>query len=74
MSWDLITEIAISHPANVIMEESSHKIILIKPHADDRTAPMVTIISKMVSQLLWERDADQQWRNHRKLFKTLTSM
>ena len=28
-------------------------------------------MTKTVSQLLWERDSDEQWRNHRKLFKTL---
>ena len=28
-------------------------------------------MSKTVSQLLWERDSVEQWRNHHKLFKTL---
>jgi hypothetical protein len=28
-------------------------------------------VSKTASQLLWERDSGENWRNHRKLFKTL---
>ena len=28
-------------------------------------------MTKTVSQLLWERDSDEKWRNHRKLFKIL---
>ena len=71
MSWDLITEILISHPADVIMDEDSHKVLLIEPQPDDRSASRTTIISGTVSQLLWERDSYQQWRNHRKLFMTL---
>ena len=28
-------------------------------------------MTRTVSQLLWERDSDEQWRNHQKLFKAL---
>ena len=71
MGWDLITEILISNPADVKLEEGSHKVLLVEPQPDDRTAGRTTIISGTVSQLLWERDSDQHWQNHRKLFKTL---
>ena len=71
MGWDLITEALTSHPADVKMEDGTHKVILVQPHPDSRARSRTTIISGTISQLLWERDSDQQWRNHRKLFLTL---
>jgi hypothetical protein len=71
MSWDLITEILTSHPANIRAGEGSHKVLLVEPQLEDRTVPRTRIVTKTVSQLLWERDSDEHWRNHHKLFKTL---
>ena len=71
MGWDLITEALTSHPADVKMEEGSYKVILVQPHPDSRDLSRTTIISGAISQLLWDRDSDQQWQNHRKLFLTL---
>jgi hypothetical protein len=71
MSWELITEGLTSQPADMTMEESSHKVLLVHPHPDSRDQSRTTIISQTVSQLLWERDSIQKWQNHRKLFLTL---
>jgi len=71
MSWDVITEILTSHPADIKVEEGFHKALLVGPQPGNRAASMTSIISKTISQLLWERDSDEQWRNHRKLFKIL---
>ena len=71
MSWDLITEILTRHPADIRAEEGSHIVLLVEPQPENRTASRTRIVTKTVSQLLWERDSDEQWRNHNKLFKTL---
>jgi hypothetical protein len=71
MSWDLITEILTSHPADTRAVEGSHMVLLVEPQPENRTVPRTRIVTKTVSQLLWERDSDEQWRNHHKLFKTL---
>jgi hypothetical protein len=71
MSWELITEALTSNPADVKMEEGSHKVLLVQPHPDSRARSRTSIISGTVSELLWERDSNQRWQNHRKLFVTL---
>jgi hypothetical protein len=71
MSWELITEALTSDPTVVKMEEGSYKVILVQPHPDSRARSRTSIISGTISQLLWERDSNQMWQNHRKLFVTL---
>lgn len=71
MSWDLIRVILTSHPADIKAEEGFHKVLVIEPQPDNRAFSRTRIASKTVSQLLWERDSGENWRNHRKLFKTL---
>lgn len=71
MSWDLITLILTSHPADIQAGEGSDKVLIVEPQLENRTAPRTRIITKTVSQLLWERDSGEHWRNHHKLFKTL---
>ena len=71
MSWDLIAEILTSHPADIEANEGYHKVLLIEPRPDNRALSRTRIVTKAVSQLLWERDSGEKWRNHRKLFKTL---
>jgi len=71
MSWDSIAEILTSHPADIKVEEGSHKVLLVEPQPDNRAASRTRIVTKTISQLLWERDSDEQWQNHHKLFKTL---
>ena len=53
------------------MDQGSHMVILVEPHPDNRAVARTKIVTNTVSQLLWERDSDEQWRNHHKLFKTL---
>jgi len=74
MSWDFITVILTSHTADIKAEEGSHRVLLVEPQSEDRTVPKTSIVSKTVSQLLWERDSVEQWRNHHKLFKTLVRL
>jgi len=71
MSWDLIIDILTSNATDIKAEEGSHKVLLVGPQPNDRTAPRTTVVSKTVSQLLWARDSDEKWRNHRKLFNVL---
>ena len=67
MGWDLITQILTCHSADIKAEEGFHKVLVIGPQPDKRAFPRIRIASKTVSQLLWERDSGEQWRNHRKL-------
>ena len=55
MGWDLITAILTSHPADIKPNEGSHKVLLVEPQPDDRALPRASIVTKTVSQLLWER-------------------
>ncbi len=71
MSWDLILDILTSNAADITAEEGSHRVLLVGPQPNDRTTPRTTVVSKTVSQLLWARDSDEKWRNHRKLFNVL---
>ena len=73
MSWDLITKILTTQlePAEINAEEGSYKVLLVEPQPDNRAMSGTRIMTKTISQYLWQRDSVEKWRNHRKLFKTL---
>ena len=71
MRWDSIIGTLTSQPGDVEMDEDSHRILLVEPQSNDRAVSRARVVRQTVSQLLWERDSDEQWRNHHKLFKTL---
>ncbi|KIM43170.1 hypothetical protein M413DRAFT_397524 [Hebeloma cylindrosporum] len=71
-SWDTITKALTAGDEGVELEdECSHKIILIGPQADDSSLPRIQIVTKHVIQMLWEKDANEHWRNYRQLHGTL---
>jgi len=71
MHWDSLTELLTRQSRDIQMDQGSHMVLLVQPHPDNRAVSRTTIVTNTVSQLLWERDSDEKWRNHHKLFKTL---
>jgi len=71
MSWKSITNILILKPEGTQIDEGAHRVLLVEPDPNNRAAPRTRIVTKAVGQLLWDRDSDEQWRNHHQLFKTL---
>jgi len=72
MTWESITNILILQLEGMkIDDEATHMVLLVEPDPNDRAAPRMRIVTKAISQLLWDRDSDAQWQNHHKLFKTL---
>jgi len=71
MSWNSLTEILTWQTEGMEMDKGSYMVVLVGPQPNNRAAPMTGIVTDTVSQLLWERDSNEQWRNHHQLFKTL---
>jgi hypothetical protein len=71
MNWDSIMDLLNCEPGTMEMDQGSHKVLLVQPQPDNRAVAMVTIVTNTVSQMLWEKDWHEVWRNHRRLFKTL---
>ena len=71
MTWESITNILILQPEGKEINEAAHRVLLVEPDPNNRAAPRTRIVTKAVSQLLWDRDSDEQWQNHHRLFKTL---
>ena len=59
LRWDLITEILTSHPADINMEEGSHKVLLVEPEPTNRKVSRTRIVTQTVGQLLWDRDSGE---------------
>ena len=71
MTWEFITNALIMQPEGMEIDEVTHRVLLVEPDPNNRAAPRTRIVTKAVSQLLWDRDSDTQWQNHHQLFKTL---
>jgi len=71
IKWDVLTQILTSGTYSLEMDEISHKILLVEPQPGNRAVSRISIVTKLVGQLLWDRNLDEQWRNHQRLFMTL---
>jgi hypothetical protein len=71
LGWNSLTDILTWQMLGMDMDKGSHMVVLFGPQPDDRTAPMTGIVTDTVSQLLWEQDSKEQWRNYHQLFRTL---
>jgi hypothetical protein len=69
--WTSLADILTSGLRTLEMDEGSHRVLLVEPRPDNRAIPRISIVTKTVSQLLWEQDSNNQWQNHRQLFKIL---
>ena len=49
--------------------EEMDTALLVEPDPKDRSTPWTRIVTKAVSQILWDRDSDERWKNHHQLFK-----
>ena len=54
------------------MDSSTHMALLVEPDSTNRAVPRTRIMTKAISQILWNRDLGEQWKNHRRLFQTLS--
>lgn len=52
------------------MDKTTH-ILLVEPDPKDRSTPRTRIVTKAVSQILWDRDTYERWKNHHQLFNTV---
>ena len=71
MSWKIITNILILQSEGMQSDEGTYRVLLVEPDPNNRASRRTRIVTKAVSQLLWDRDSDEQWQNHHQLFKTL---
>ena len=71
IGWDLLTDLLIWPLSVIEMDQASDMLILVQPRPNNRAVWRTTIVTETVSQLLWDRDSNEQWRNHHKLLKTL---
>ena len=72
MSWDTITKALTMGSDGLALEEGLHKVILVDPQPENNALPRIRIVTKTVSQLLWQKDTDKRKRNHRQLFYNTT--
>ena len=63
MTWDTITK-ALNRERHV---EGSHKVILVDPRPENNALPQIRLVTKAMSQLLWERNTNEHNRNHNSL-------
>jgi len=61
IGWDSITAILTSRLGDIELVEDFYRIILVEPQPNDRASSRTRIVTKAVSQLLWERDSTEQW-------------
>ena len=70
--WDELTRIvALQLGRFEEIDKTTHTVLLVEPDPKDRSIPRTRIVTKAVSQILWDRDSDERWRNHHQLFKTV---
>jgi hypothetical protein len=70
-SWDTLAKALISAVPDLGSNEGPHRIILVAPKPEDHFSARTTVVTKYISQLLWDADAAAHRENHRQLFKTL---
>ena len=72
IAWDTVTDMLTARKDVIGLDDGSHKLILVRPQSPtDRSSPSLSIITKTVAGLLYERDSDARWQNARKLYRTL---
>jgi hypothetical protein len=74
-SWDTLTA-ALSNgvcqwPGGISFEDGSHKVILVAPLPEEPFLARVTVVTKYVNQLLWDKDAITHRQNLRQLYRTV---
>ena len=73
MPWKELTKLLVMQLGGFDeMDSSTHTALLVGPDPTNRAVPRTRIMTKTISQILWNRDFSEQWQNHHQLFKTLS--
>jgi len=72
MPWDTLTAALSRGISEMSFDDGSHKVILVAPQQDDHFSAQVTVVTKYVTQILWDKDAIARRQNFRKMYNTLS--
>ena len=71
MPWNELTKLLVMQLIS-FDDSSTHMALLIEPDSTNRAVPRTKIMTKAISQILWNRDLSEQWKNHHRLFQILS--
>ncbi|KAI0298300.1 hypothetical protein BC826DRAFT_122476 [Russula brevipes] len=71
VSWDTLTKALTTGVSRVGLSEGFHEIFLVTPEPEDPSSARVTVVTKYVNELLWDKDATARRQNHCQLYRTL---
>ena len=55
MTWKIITNTLILEREGMPIDEGTHWVLLVEPDPNNRAAPRTRIVTKAISQLLWDQ-------------------
>ncbi|KAI0297393.1 hypothetical protein BC826DRAFT_165340 [Russula brevipes] len=74
MSWDTLTAALSRGISETSFDDGSHKVILVAPQPEVHFSAQVTVVTKYVTQLLWNKDAIARRQNLRQMYSTLSQI